>query len=93
MTEAWPIERDHAMVLRKPIDEAARVEIVERHGVPVQQHDGWAFPPINVVQANPVDLREKALGWMLAFGAASLLIGPRCGRSGGGNCDAGQCAA
>src|SRR5262249_13048875 len=60
VAEARPIERDHAMPLGEPVDDAAHHEVLEPNGVPVQEHERRAAAAIDVVQTHAVHGHELA---------------------------------
>ena len=65
---AGPIEDNHAILGRGQIQQAARLEILDHAAVAVQQHQGFAFALLYVVQPASIDRQELA-GWrIVAFG-------------------------
>ena len=63
--EAWPVEGDDPVIFGEEVDDAAQHEIPSHCPVPVQQHDDRPSTAFDVMQANPVDRGEFALGGFL----------------------------
>ena len=82
MAEAGTIERDHAVIARQAIEQAARLEVALRHHVAVDQHDRRPFAVLDDMQAHAVDLEQSAGGRLVAFGAAGAALDPRGGEGG-----------
>ena len=79
--EAGPVEGDDPVIFGEEIEDAAQHEIAGHGPVAMQQHDGGARPAFDVMQANPVDRDEFALGRIPAFGpSGERVIGQRGGR-------------
>ena len=79
--EAWPVEGDDPVIFGEEVNDAAQHEIPSHRPVPVQQHDDRPSTAFDVMQANPVDRGEFALGRIPAFGPSREgVIGQRGGR-------------
>jgi hypothetical protein len=58
VAEAGTIERDHAVIARQAVEQAARLEVAFRDHVAVDQHDRGPFALLDDMQAHTVDLEQ-----------------------------------
>ncbi|WOD13413.1 hypothetical protein [Paraburkholderia kirstenboschensis] len=81
---AWPpaeskagaVKRDRAVALSQPVDQSAGEEVLQQHGVPMQEHNGGAFALVQVMNRYSVDF-DKTSGWrVIAFGLAGTTPNP-----------------
>ena len=78
--EAGPVEGDDPVIFGEEVEDAAQHEIPRHCPVPVQQHDDRSGAAFDVMQANPVDRGEFALGRVPAFGPSREgMVGQRGG--------------
>ena len=55
IAEAGSVEDDDAVIREQALSDAARVVVIARYRVPVQQHHGWPITPVAVMQPDPID--------------------------------------
>ena len=65
---AGPVEGDHPVLGGGHVEQAARLEVLDHAAVAVQQHEGFAAPAFDVVQAHAVDLDEPTAGGIVPLG-------------------------
>jgi len=85
MAEAGPVERDYPVVFCQQIDKPAQREIASHRAISVQKDHRWAFTPIDVVQANTINLKAFAVRRVSALSSAGKSIVGRGERNGGGD--------
>src|SRR5262245_11837757 len=68
VTEAWPIERDDAVILRREIDETARFKVLKHAAIAMKQYDSVADTSLGVVEPDVTYLDETANRWVVPFG-------------------------
>ena len=60
MTEARAIDGDDAISLGQPFEYPANLKILHHGAVTVQQDEGRSFASLEVMQADPFDIKEAA---------------------------------
>src|SRR5215204_4059753 len=64
------VKGDDTVVPGGHVNKAARLEILDHAAIAVQQDQWFAFASLNVMDANPADLKEMAGRRILALGLA-----------------------
>ena len=74
MTEPGPVERNGAVALRGPINDAADQYVFQPRAVAVHEDDGAAVPAFDVMQPSPRRSYKAPFWWIVRFGALCLPV-------------------
>src|SRR6478672_284314 len=88
IAKARTVERNHAVSLGYQVEHPASIEVLGCDHVAVEQNDRGAFPPLNVMQADPIYGNELTSRWMLAlrFPRAIDVVHRHCCNCGSSRC-------
>ena len=81
VAEAGTVERDHTVIARQALDQAARLEVALRHHVAVNEDDRGPVAALDDVQSHAVDVEQSSGRWLRALGAARAALHPCGGES------------
>src|SRR6476619_8510634 len=65
MTKARAIDGDDAISLGQPFEYPANLKVLHHGAVAVQQDEGRALAPLEIVEVDPLDIEEAAEGWVV----------------------------